>query len=247
MRSFILFLALLVLPFWGRSQETTGTIIYDVKINVHMQLTGELERFKQFVPEFNTTPHELIFNEEKSVYRFYEDPNQMVEQRGRRGFRNWFGGGATVFRDFDTNSRIEQREFMGKNFVITGGLDQKGWKITGEAAQIAGYPCMKAELQDTTNDRTLIAWFTPQVGIPTGPDTYAQLPGLVLQVETDDNSLTITPRELNWGEVDEKAIDAPRKGKEITDEEYQEMVRKTVENMRAQRRQQGGGRPGGNK
>lgn len=246
MRSFLIFILLMAFPFFGESQENSGTIIYDVKVNVHMRLTGEMERFKDRIPEYNTTPFELIFNENKSVYRMYEDPNAMVEQGGGRGFRMRFGGASgTVFRDFDTNSKVEQREFMGKNFVITGNLDQKGWKITGEAAEIAGLPCMKAELADTANDRTLVAWFTPQVGIPTGPDTYAQLPGLVLQVETDDQSLTITPQTIKWGEVDEKALDAPRKGKEVTNEEYREMVREAMENMRKMRQQQGGGRPGG--
>lgn len=234
-----LIVLLFFLPFWGASQQTSGTIIYDVKINLHQELTGERERFKEFLPEFRTTPFELVFNEQQSVYRRYEDPNEVVDSRGRGRFRMMFGGGSTVFRDFADQSKVEQREFMGKNFVITGNLDQKGWKVTGEAGEIAGYPCLKATLPDTANDRTLTAWFTPQVGVPTGPDSYAQLPGLVLQVETDDNSLTITPREIKWGVVDEKALDAPRKGKEVTEEEYRQMVRQTMENMR---RQRGGGR-----
>lgn len=240
LRNTIVLFLLIFLPFFGESQETSGTIIYDVKINLHKQLTGERERFKEFVPEFRTVPFELVFNEEQSVYRRYEDPAAMVEGRGRgRGFRMMMGGGSTVFRDFADQSKVEQREFMGKNFVITGSLDQKGWKVTGEADQISGYPCLKATLPDTANDRTLIAWFTPQVGVPTGPDSYAQLPGLVLQVETDDNSLTITPREIKWGEVDEKVLDAPRRGKEITEDEYREMVRTTMENMRRQRGDRG--------
>jgi GLPGLI family protein len=231
---------LFFLPIFGESQETSGTIIYDVKVNMHMQLTGDRERFKEFIPEYRTTPYELIFNEEQSVYRMYEDPNEVVNSRGRGGFRMRFmGAGSTVFRDFEDNSKVEQREFMGKNFVITGNLDQRGWKVTGEAAQIAGYPCLKAEMQDTTNDRTLTAWFTPQVGVPTGPDTYAQLPGLVLQVESDDNSLTITPRDIKWGEVNEKALDAPGKGKEVTDEEYRDIVRQAMQNMRSQRGDRG--------
>lgn len=238
--TFFLLLSVL-LPFFGESQETSGTIIYDVKINLHKELTGERERFKEFVPEYRTVPFELIFNEAQSVYRRYEDPAAMVQSGGRGGrFRMMMGGGSTVFRDFDTQSKVEQREFMGKNFVITGNLDQQGWKVTGEAASISGYPCLKATQPDTANDRTLTAWFTPQVGVPTGPDSYAQLPGLVLQVESSDNSLTITPREIKWGEVDEKALDAPSKGKEITEEEYREMVRTTMENMRQQRGNRGG-------
>jgi len=235
-RNTFVLLLFILLPFFGESQETSGTIIYDVKINMHKQLTGERERFKEFIPEYRTSSFELVFNDEQSVYRRYEDPAAMVERRGRRGgFRMMMGGGSTVFRDFEDQSKVEQREFMGKNFVITGSLDQKGWKVTGEAAPISGYPCLKATLPDTANDRTLIAWFSPQVGVPTGPASYAQLPGLVLQVETDDNSLTITAREIKWGEVDEKALNAPRRGKEVTEEEYRAMVRKTMENMRQQR------------
>ena len=238
--TFVLLLSIL-LPFLGESQGTSGTIIYEVKINLHQQLTGERERFKEFVPEFRTVPFALVFNEKQSVYQRYEDPAAMVEGRGRRGrFRMMMGGGSTVFRDFAEQSKVEQREFMGKNFIITGSLDQKGWKVTGKADQVSGYPCLQATLPDTANDRTLIAWFTPQVGVPTGPDSYAQLPGLVLKVETDDNSLTITPREIRWGEVDEKALNAPRRGKEVTQEEYREMVRTTMETMRRQRGKRGG-------
>ena len=62
------------------------------------------------------------------------------------------------------------------------------WEITDEEKEIAGYKVRKA-ITDSYGDKTellytgkAIAWFTTDIPIPTGPERYYGLPGLIVEL-----------------------------------------------------------------
>ncbi|MBF03269.1 MAG: GLPGLI family protein [Flavobacterium sp.] len=92
-------------------------------------------------------------------------------------------------------------------------------------------------------EKTITAWYCPEIPINQGPDKYWGLPGLILEVNDGTTVLLCSKIVLNSKEKVE--IKAPTKGKEVTQKEYDEIVKKKMEEMREMYGGQRGGGPGG--
>jgi GLPGLI family protein len=87
------------------------------------------------------------------------------------------------------------------------------------------------------------AWYTLQVPINNGPSEYAGLPGLILEVNSGRTTMLCTSITLNPSEKTE--IEMPKKGTKVTKQEYADIVKKKMEEMREMyggRGGRGGGR-----
>jgi len=85
------------------------------------------------------------------------------------------------------------------------------------------------------------AWYTPQIPIGNGPGEYAGLPGLILELNYYRTTILCSKIVMNPKEAD--AIKEPNKGKEVTREEYNKIVKEKMEEMRGNFRR--GGNRGG--
>ena len=84
------------------------------------------------------------------------------------------------------------------------------------------------------------AWYTPQIPINQGPGEYWGLPGLILEVSAGRTVILCSKIVMNPDE--KETIKKPSKGKEVTQKEYADIVKKKMEEMANMR---GTGRPGG--
>lgn len=91
------------------------------------------------------------------------------------------------------------------------------------------------------------AWFTPQIPVSNGPGEYAGLPGLILELNVYRTTLLCSKIVMNPKEAEK--IEPPKKGKEVTREEYIKIVKEKTdeirENFRGRGGNGGGGRRGG--
>ena len=81
----------------------------------------------------------------------------------------------------------------------------------------------------SSKEEVIIAWYTPQIPVSQGPDEYWGLPGLILEVSAGRtvilcNKIVINPKEG-------LAIEKPKKGDEVSREEYQEIVVEKTKEM----------------
>lgn len=74
------------------------------------------------------------------------------------------------------------------------------------------------------------AWYTPQIPINQGPGEYWGLPGLILEINADRTTILCSKIVMNPEEKDE--IKAPEKGKVVSQKEYNEIMKKKLEEMR---------------
>ncbi len=84
----------------------------------------------------------------------------------------------------------------------------------------------------------VVAWYTPQIPINQGPDSYWGLPGLILEISADRTTILCTKIVMNPEEKEN--IEKPKKGDVVTQEEYRQITTKKMEEMRDMYR----GRPG---
>lgn len=87
------------------------------------------------------------------------------------------------------------------------------------------------------------AWFTPMIPVQNGPGEYAGLPGLILELNIDRTTLLCSKIVLNPKETED--IVPPSKGKEVSREEYNQIVAEKTQEMRQNFRDRGGRRGGG--
>lgn len=73
------------------------------------------------------------------------------------------------------------------------------------------------------------AWYTPQIPLNQGPGEYWGLPGLILEVNANRTTILCSKIVLNPGEKEE--IKVPSKGKEVTKQEYNDIMKKKIEEM----------------
>lgn len=82
---------------------------------------------------------------------------------------------------------------------------------------------------DMPKEITITAWYTPEIPINQGPESYWGLPGLILEV--NDGKTTILCSKVVLNSKDKAEIKAPSKGKTVSQNDYDEIVMKKLEEM----------------
>ena len=148
-----------------------------------------------------------------------------------------------LYKNLQENYSLTESDYLGKTFVITDSLHHSGWELSTETKQIGNYTAYKAtktekakqlNTKENTGNLTIIdsneledlvytAWYTPEIPIPNGPEKFGGLPGLILELHTNNMVYLCSEIELN----PEKTIQikAP-KGKKITQEAFDKILEK---------------------
>ena len=79
-------------------------------------------------------------------------------------------------------------------------------------------------------ENTITAWYCPEIPVNQGPENYWGLPGLILEVNDGKTVMLCTKIVMNT--KDKVEIKPATKGKQVTQTEYNEIVKKKMEEMR---------------
>jgi len=216
------------------------------KINSQMQ-TQMLELFKK---QFEKT-HILTFNKQASVYK--EDVS--LGRPSTPGIEIMVvgtGDSDVLYKNTKEKRITNKSDIMGKLFLIQDKLESQDWKLTKETKNIGKYTCYKAiqtmEIDsssfsnlDTVSNKdsisvekkklTITAWYAPEIAVSHGPSRYWGLPGLILEVNDGDNTIVCSKIVLNPKE--QKEIVEPKKGKQVTQDEYNAIIEKKTKEMKS--------------
>lgn len=236
--------------------QLSGEISYTTVVNLH-RMFGDDERgkrMKEFVPETSEFQNQLIFTADETVYKNVADADEeevTVDQEGPGQSRSarmmnhmkkrMAPPNDIIYCDVENGLIVAKKEFMDKTFLIRDTLNMATWKITGEMKEVSGMNCMKAEFIPTENDTDkVVAWFTPEIAVSSGPAGYGGLPGLIIHLDKNDGEVVISISNMVMREIEKKEIQEPKKGKEVSEEEFRAIVKKKMEEQRASRGGRGG-------
>lgn len=238
-----------------------GEIIYEEVTKMKFEMTDEQKaRLKQMditIPNSFINEKRLLFTSKEAIYLPVEKEETPEANQGRsfRMMRSFRGSGI-LYQDLVNNDALEQKEFMTRQFLIQGEEDEEKpkWKMTTEQKEILGYKCQKAILippkKDTTQqenkdrrgwgntESTTEAWFTMQIPVSVGPEKYKGLPGTILELKNDfknrrgGGTRTITATKVDLRALEGNEIEKPSKGKKVTREEFREIVKEKMKEMR---------------
>lgn len=82
---------------------------------------------------------------------------------------------------------------------------------------------------DLPKEITITAWYTPEIPVNQGPESYWGLPGLILEV--NDGKTTILCSKVVLNSKDKVEIKAPTNGKVVSQSVYDETVMKKMQEM----------------
>ena len=268
MKKNFIFLLLLILSLTMTfAQDFQGKAYYTSKTKLDTNFGKNIppERKQRIIDRMKSNMeknYELDFSSTASL--FYEEERLDISGGGGRfnfmSYMNPFQG--ILHKEFSTKTFTNRVELFGKIFLIKDSLIDVKWVLSGESKQIGNYTVYKAttskevyqqifqfgrqsdqESKPKTRKVNITAWFTPQIPVSTGPAKHGGLPGLILEVNTDNTNMLCTKVVLNPKE--KMKIKISNKGTVVNVEEYNKIRTDKIKQMREMyrgNRTQGGGR-----
>ncbi len=261
--------------FQGKATYQSKTVI-DVDLAGSGIPADRVKQIKERMKSQLEKTYILTFDKTASIYKEEKKLDQTAGG-GRGGFRMLMAGGAATgkfYKNTKTKTLSKENEFSGKNFLIKGDLTTYEWKMEQETKMIGDHLCFKAttvverpvqsrgfrfgrrnnneeeEKEKENEGRTVelvvvTAWYAMDIPVAHGPGNYWGLPGLILEIDAGNTKVLCTKIVLNPKEKEE--IEAPKKGKVVSQEEYDKIIKEKIEEMRERFRneRQKGGQGGG--
>ncbi len=239
------------------AQQKEGKVIYERTMQMQIQINDN-DQIQQMLPKTRTDKFELSFGNSQSLLK-HVDEDQQPDEFGGNGMQIKMmapGVDDIIYCNFEKASKIEQRETLGKKFIISDSIRKLNWKLGSDTKSILGYTCRKAvsqrygkrmsmninngvmEKKETNDTTNIVAWFTTDIPVSAGPEVPGQLPGLILALDMNDGRMTYVATSVS-PKVDQASIKEPSKGKKVTPDEFIAERNKMMDEM--QKNNQGGG------
>ena len=210
------------------SYSQSGVIKYETISKKYLENNKKSENASKDVKdlikliESNSFETTLNFNKEKSFFFINDKKNESeikLEEKVSRLLMS-FNITYTFLKDSSVYQLIDN--------VLVHNKTKLNWKIENESKKIDDYICYKATLVEKYKNRmneekqkTVVAWFCPEIPYSFGPNEYYGLPGLILELEKDENKYVAKKITLSKETI---AIELPKK-KVISKEEYSKKLK----------------------
>lgn len=241
----LLFFSLILQTNLLAQEDTRGIVYYQQIDKFEYEPTGrmEMDQFAKTMPSEFKFEKVLHFDASHSLFEKSESPETTELSRREQWFLRHAKNGRKpqanpdkIYFDFEKGEKTELLDFMTRSFLVESPQEKIAWKLLNTPKMILEYTCFAAE--GNLGENTIIAWFTPQIPVPAGPETYNGLPGMILAVEKDGETIYLaTAVELN---PEEDRLNKPDEGKKVTQEELDKIIRDKIEEFQRER----GGRRG---
>ena len=107
-----------------------------------------------------------------------------------------------VYKDMTNHTMTEAKDLLADN------------------REIMGLKCYRATLNDSVT-----AWFSPEIPVSEGPDVYAGLPGLILDLEDGQNVYRCIAIDTN----SRSEVAAKKRGKKVSTERFEELRKQMLD------------------
>lgn len=231
----LLHLFLFLIPLIIYSQTNCSEITYKKKLtletkNKKYSSINVSSLIKEAYVEMHKLEYQLMFNNYESIYKEVEsmDVDEVNSGFAKLYSRRVGGKNGLFYNNIKDSKILRQKELSGKMFLIKTQFKDQKWNITQESKKIGKYTCFKATtsyMMETVRGEKEIkatAWYTQDIPFPFGPANYSGLPGLILEIESQ--GVIIFANKINLSKRKCK-IEEPKKGKLISDKEYNEIER----------------------
>lgn len=228
-----LFLFLVFCSFVADAQQVfirRGKIEFERKTNTHRLYFSEesdswTERFKKIIPQFKTDYFDLLFTDDRSLYR----PGKQTDVPNS-GFFESPAEENIVYKDLRQQVTVSEKQIFETQFLVMDSLRTLPWKVLPETRTVAGFECHKAVAR-ICDSVVVVAFYTDEIIPSTGPESFGGLPGTILELAIPRLYTTWTATKVESLSVaDEKKMNPPVKGKKASEKEMTERIKEGIKN-----------------
>lgn len=136
-------------------------------------------------------------------------------------------GSGSFYTNMKDHKEIGIKNIIDKPFVVSSDSLKNEWDIfSDDTVEVLGKLCSKAVYK---RNKSVIAWFCPEIPLPVGPCGYVGLPGAILRLVTSSaiyEATSVLP-------VKEKInIELP-KGKAIQKQAFEKLMKKKIGELKS--------------
>ncbi|MFC4230818.1 GLPGLI family protein [Parasediminibacterium paludis] len=210
-------LTILTLTSFAQTQFiTAGRVEYEKTYNQHSVLDDEhdegdwIQQMRKEYPKFVRDVYELQFANNKSSFKLAkENPDNKYLWRGKPSTAD------VTVKDCETNRIALQKEVFETQYLLQDSMRNYQWRITDETRTIAGFECKKA-VTKICDSVYVVAFYTDQIMISSGPESFGGLPGLILGLAVPRLHTTWFATKLELIQPTAIQTTPPQKGKKTT-------------------------------
>ena len=163
------------------------------------------EELKKFFPKMVADNFVMDFNENQTHYRILkENPDNKYMVFGFKPVES-----DLIIQNLADESTLIKKSLFENEYFVKDSLPKFEWKITNELRDIAGFECKKA-ITKICDSVVVVAFYTEQIMVKGGPESFNGLPGMILGLAIPRLSETIYATKL---ELVAPVIPAPVPGK----------------------------------
>jgi GLPGLI family protein len=218
----------------------SGSVIYEQIVKLNIQLEGDFAQLPGNLPKEQKSEKILHFSEDEALFENYHgsEPEDLPLEEESGMVIQMIEPDNKTYIDLENKKVIEQKEFMSRIFLIESSMNDEKWKLTGNQKTILKYACQEAIMD--VEEKSVHAWFTPEIPVAVGPGRYRNLPGLVMAIEMEEGDIVLRATELELKPVDKSVLRRPEKGKKVSREEFDAIVSEKMKEMGMETGSEGG-------
>jgi len=228
-------LIVLLSSFSAFSQNSDGYAyylkksIFDLNNSPKNLNTKEKATANNMIKNLNKLEYKLSFNCDTAIFEELKKMDANNDVFAIKLARIYSGFNGSIFYDLKRDKIIHKKEVAGNFYLVSSTTRKDDWKLTKEKLIINSFICYKAIKKETiegswgSKEIEIIAWYSPMIPINFGPDGYAGLPGLIVQLEKGNVVTYLKKIIFVEGNVINKE---PTKGKRISKKEFDSIMKK---------------------
>ena len=120
--------------------------------------------------------------------------------------------------------QVSEKEVFENTFLMKDSIHPIAWKMMNETRTIAGFTCRKA-VGKVFDSVYIIAFFTEQITVSGGPESFGGLPGMILGLAIPKLHTTWYATKVEMKPIKETEIVAPKKGKKFNFSQLKEQLK----------------------
>lgn len=192
----------------------TGKVEYERKVNQYKAYSDDeesenswMEEMKKTIPRFVSDIYVLNFSVAKSSYKLKAENTENKYMWGAKPSET-----DNTIQDIENNKISIQRDVYEQTYLIQDSTRKFEWKITGETREIAGFECKKA-ITKICDSVYVVAFYTDQIMVSSGPESFGGLPGLILGLAVPRLATTWFATKVEAIEPTQQELNPKQKGK----------------------------------
>ena len=222
------------------------------------EISPEMEKaFEEAMKKASEKKYLLTFNKGECLYEEQQSLEKPEIPSSGMVISVSFSGGGKKYLNLKNKKSIVEEEIFGKEFLIVESLEKPDWKQLNETKKIGEYNCFKAELliqvtekqkeeykeflkkeetkpslfkMEEPKDKTILAWYTPEIPVSFGPNNYWGLPGLILEINEDETIILCS--KVTLSNKEKSKIKVPNTGEKVTQKKFDEIEKKKMDSMK---------------